>query len=165
MLFKYLCLQVVEDWKYGDPYRDYRHEKVKYSYIVICNIDWPQQIVSLTIKVRIFIHVEDEKVTALNRTNFFLAIFCQITMMSHYLWQTSRHRMICDVTSPSPGLTTQTIFIYCDRGEICTGYFVAWNHPSALWARQKLKSKLRSFLAGIWPQWLRLWNPTYLPFT
>ena len=42
-------------------------------------------IVVINIKVKIFIHVEDEKVTAWNRTYFFLAVFCQITMMSHYL--------------------------------------------------------------------------------
>ena len=35
---------------------------------------------SLTIKVRIFIHVEDEKVTALNRTHFFLAMY----LLSNY---------------------------------------------------------------------------------
>ena len=29
VLFKYLCLQVVEHWKYGGPYRDYRRYRVK----------------------------------------------------------------------------------------------------------------------------------------
>ena len=74
--------------------------------VIICNIDWPQQIVSLTIKVRIFIHVEDEKVTALNRTHFFS---CYVSFVKLPWWVT-----ICD---KHPNI----------------GWFVTWHLPAPAW--------------------------------